>query len=383
MNKVKITPAKQQIDKLKSDIYALTALQQSKDKLQWAYKNSQLRFKTIFEKSAYGNKLINSNLEIIKVNNALVKLLGYSKRELLGSRIIDLAHPDFLAHWEKLQINLWTANKPSFSVDTCLIKKDKTILWCHVTSILLEDNGETLGYTILENISERKALEFSLKEANKRQLLLQQQLLEATIDSQEHERFQIAEDVHNNLAQLIFSAKIRLDQVDSVKPAKQLENKLAIEYAKDVLYDCIKECRRLSYNLMPSLLTQFGLQVAIEEMCKEVGETIDFTAHFSGLKKRLPKYLEVTIFRIAQELTTNIGKHANATKASIKLVVNKKNIMITVEDDGIGFCMLNIQEGCIGIRTIENKLHLLKGKMDIVSTPGTGTLVIVQLPASL
>jgi PAS domain S-box-containing protein len=381
MNKADTLHFEQKINHLQSDIAAITALQQEKNHLQLAFQNSQMLFKNIFEQSAYGNKLIDSSLKIIRVNKALLKLLGYSKKELLGSHITDIAHPDFVKHWEKLQHHLWTANKPSFSVDTCLVKKDKSYVWCHVTSILLKDNGETLGYTILENISERKVLERNLKEANNRELLLQQQLLEATIDAQENERLHIAEEVHNGLAQLLYGVKLGLDKINLENPEQQKENHLAFENAKNLLFDSIKECRRISYNLRPSVLEQFGLKAAIEDMCKQVSGTINFRFHLAGFHQRLPKLLEVAIYRIAQELTSNVIKHARATKASIKLILDKENIIITVEDNGIGFNILNIKDDCIGIRSIESRLHLLNGKINILSVPGAGTAITIHFPS--
>jgi PAS domain S-box-containing protein len=382
MNKAQPLPLDQEINRLKAENAALTDLQLDKDRFQQDYENSQIRFKTVFEQSAHGNKLINADLEIIKVNKALTKLLGYSKKELLGTRITDIAHPDFVKHWEKLQHKLWTANKPFFCVDTCLVKKDKTPIWCHVTSILLKDNGETLGYTILENISERKASEQNLKEANRRELLLQKQLLEATINAQETERLHVAEDVHNSLAQSLYAVKLRLSRIDFETPEKKSENALAVENANDVLSDCIKECRRISYSLMPSVLERFGLEAAIEDICKRHNGTINFKSHCLGFQQRLLKLLEVAIYRIAEELAANVVKHAAATNASIKLSFKKPDIFITVEDNGVGLNMLDLKDSNIGIRSIENKIHLLNGKMDIQSTPGGGTIISIQFSTS-
>lgn len=70
--------------------------------------------------------------------------------------ITDFSHPDFVAHWKDLQRQLWTTSMSFFGFDTCLIKKDGATVWMHVTTILIEDNGERLGYTIIEDISERK-----------------------------------------------------------------------------------------------------------------------------------------------------------------------------------------------------------------------------------
>jgi two-component system sensor histidine kinase VicK len=122
-------------------------------------KQSSLRFQTIFENSKFGNKIITPDLEIISVNKALTMILGYSKEELIGTRILDYTLPEFVNTWRELQENLWKKQLPYFGIEPCLVRKDGSTLWCSVTSILFDDNGKTLGYTILEDITERKSLE--------------------------------------------------------------------------------------------------------------------------------------------------------------------------------------------------------------------------------
>jgi PAS domain S-box-containing protein len=380
MNKVDTQRLEEENNRLKSDIIALNAVINKKDRLQRDYDVSQISYEKIFEQSALGNKFINANLEIIKVNKALVKLLGYSKKELLGSRITDLAHPDFVEHWEKLQHTLWIANKRSFSIDTCLIKKDKTTIWCHVTSIPFKDNGETLGYTIIEDISTRKASEDKLKQANNYELLFRQGLLEATIHAHEKERLYFSEEVHNNLAQLLYGIKLSLDQVDLQGPDRKAQSETAFKKAKEVLSKCIEESRRISYELMPPALETFGLKPAIEDMCEQVKGSIDLKYHINGLHGRLPRHLEIATYRIVQELTANVLKHAVASKASINLSFKKEAITIWVEDNGIGFDMLKVKDGSTRIRSIDNKLHLLNGRSDILARPGGGTIISVHFP---
>ena len=125
---------------------------------------SQERFKTVFEKSELGNKIIGEDLAILEVNEALVNLLGFSSpKDLINRKVIEFAHPDYIKHWHKLQEALWQEKISTFALDTCLIKKDGTVIWCHVNSILFEDAGKTFGYTILENINDRKMLELKAK----------------------------------------------------------------------------------------------------------------------------------------------------------------------------------------------------------------------------
>ncbi|WP_069658829.1 PAS domain-containing sensor histidine kinase [Arcticibacter eurypsychrophilus] len=265
-------------------------MMQKKDHLDLQNKNSHLRFKTIFEQTSLGNKFINSDLKIIKVNKALIRLLGYSEKELVGTRITDIVLPEFVENWKKLQRELWLNKKPSFSIDTCIIKKDRSIVWCHITSILLTDRGETLGYTILEDISERKALENELKDVANRELLFQRQLLEATINTQEKERSRIASDLHNGLGQLLYGIKFSLDQVKFENSEQQMESVLAIKRAKELISVCINDTRRISHDLMPTILDDFGLKQAIQDICQNIDETInincrDYIVDFQYMSK--------------------------------------------------------------------------------------------------
>jgi PAS domain S-box-containing protein len=144
-----------EIQELKSDRNSVRISHQE----QADYQESQVRFRTIFETSKLGNKVISSDLKIQQVNTAMVELLGYDKKEdILGTRILDYAPAEFHEHWILLQKKLWKTNMPSFTLETCLKKKDGSIIWCQVNSILFKDKGETLGYTIIEDITEQHNL---------------------------------------------------------------------------------------------------------------------------------------------------------------------------------------------------------------------------------
>jgi two-component system sensor histidine kinase VicK len=128
------------------------------------YHESQVRFRTVFDSSPFGQKIISSDLIIRQVNPAVLAMLGCaSQDEVVGHQIMEFAHPDHRNDWRYLQQRLWHHNLPSFSLETCLVRRDGSSFWCQVTSIRFPDNGEELGFTQLEDISERKALELSLK----------------------------------------------------------------------------------------------------------------------------------------------------------------------------------------------------------------------------
>lgn len=148
------------IKQLEAEVLECEKLVERNRLLEDKHTRSQLKFKTIFERSQLGNKILGEDLSILEVNDAFINLLGYdNKADIINRKVIEFAHPDFIAHWKELQVALWQKRIPTFSLDTCLIKKDGSVIWCHVTSIIFEDEGHMLGYTILENINERKMLE--------------------------------------------------------------------------------------------------------------------------------------------------------------------------------------------------------------------------------
>lgn len=120
---------------------------------------SHIRFRTIFESSKLGNKIITPDLRIIDVNPALLSLLGYDrKEEIIGTRILDYSPKEHHQHWKLLQENLWNKTSPSFALETCLRRKNGSLIWCNVNSILFEDNNQTLGFTIIENITVKREI---------------------------------------------------------------------------------------------------------------------------------------------------------------------------------------------------------------------------------
>ena len=128
------------------------------------YEQSQVRFRTVFENAPLGQKIITSDLTIRQANPAVAAMLGCkSVADLVGRKILEFSHPDFRADWQELQNRLWEHKTPAFTLETCMVRADGSSFWCRVHSVLFPDEDGELGYTILEDISDRKALEAKLK----------------------------------------------------------------------------------------------------------------------------------------------------------------------------------------------------------------------------
>ncbi len=142
---------------LKTAQLPITTNNYKQEKTRVKSQESQGRYLGVFENSLLGNKIIASDLKILQVNQSMVELLGFgTKQDLIGKVIIDFSHPDFKEDWQLLQQKLWNLKLPSFSLETCLIRRDGSIIWVNVTSILFMEDGEPLGYTLIENIQARK-----------------------------------------------------------------------------------------------------------------------------------------------------------------------------------------------------------------------------------
>ncbi|TGE23039.1 PAS domain-containing sensor histidine kinase [Hymenobacter metallicola] len=130
------------------------------------YHASQVRFRTVFENSPFGQKIIGPDLVIRQANRMVLDMLGCTHLdEVVGHQIQEFAHPDYQADWRFLQERLWARKLPHFTLETCLVRTDGSSFWCQVTSMRFPDGeaGEELGFTQLEDIRDRKALELSLK----------------------------------------------------------------------------------------------------------------------------------------------------------------------------------------------------------------------------
>lgn len=119
------------------------------------------RFEAIFNLTSAASKIINSDLKILKVNEALTDLLGYSRDEIVGTEIMEYACDEDKPHWQALQKAMWEDGKPDFKLDACLGKKDGSLAWVHVTTVRFEDDGVAYAYTVLDDFTDWKSLQES------------------------------------------------------------------------------------------------------------------------------------------------------------------------------------------------------------------------------
>jgi two-component system NarL family sensor kinase len=207
-----------------------------------------------------------------------------------------------------------------------------------------------------------------------------QKIFWATLSAQEEERKRIAETLHNGLGQLLYGVKLSLGQLDLEKELLDMESLRKIKSdTLGLLTKAIQQSRSISHELTPVILEDFGLKEAIREICKEISPTYKTECYFEGFEHKLSRHVELAIYRMVQELVTNVVKHANATDIKINVEINSKVVHIRVTDNGIGFTG-DMERTGIGLTIIKNKLKLLDGSLKLAYDRDRGTKVNIVLP---
>lgn len=202
-------------------------------------------------------------------------------------------------------------------------------------------------------------------------------ILKITLQTQEEERKRISESLHNGLCQILYGVKLSLEQLTKKSDDPEMA-KFIRKNTDALLTEAIKETRRISHELSPSILESFGLQVAVKDICHQFDQALNIRCDFQESNIKVSKELELVIYRTIQELTTNIIKHAKATEASIEVFFSKDQVNINIQDNGQG--MKPGKEDGIGLKTIQSQINLLKGTFTISSPAGIGTLIKITIP---
>ena len=203
---------------------------------------------------------------------------------------------------------------------------------------------------------------------------------EAVLKGEEQERTRLAKDLHDGLGGLLSGVKFSLSNMKDnliITP----DNMAVFERSLDMIDTSIKELRRVAHNMMPEMLTKFGLDEALKEYCNTINATKLLTVKYQslGMEARLDKSTEIIVYRIIQELLNNILKHAAASEVFVQLIRENNRLNIVVEDNGKGFDTVFLEKnkgaGWINIRS---RVEYLKGQLDVHSEPGKGTFVNIE-----
>ncbi|MGI4874287.1 MAG: PAS domain-containing sensor histidine kinase [Janthinobacterium lividum] len=358
------------------------------------YHESQVRFRTVFENSPFGQKIIAADLIIRQANPAVLAMLGCaSLTEVVGHQIMEFAHPDHQADWRFLQQRLWHHKLPSFTLETRLVRTDGSTFWCQVTSMRFPDNGEELGFTQLEDISARKAQEQSLKQL---------------YDAQETILHLATHDLKEPIGHIQLLADLLKGQLD----AAQLTPDQAPDRAQYLTL--IRQACANAFKLLQDVLLLGALDAThLERRPTNVGALLtqrlaaqQLVAHDKGLTLHvaLPPQvvyanLNADFFgRVVDNLVSNALKFTPAGGyVTVELWEEAGRVLLTVLDTGIGIpealqadlfekFSKSARSGVggeastgLGLFITQQIVQLHRGKLWVESQEGAGTCFFVEL----
>lgn len=258
---------------------------------------------------------------------------------------------------------------------------------------VLNPQGETHELVMMgADLTKRKRAEQSIHQKMQAEIdkrINQQKYRSVLIlEGQEEERKRIAMEVHDGIGQMLTSLKFQVESIDMKKTEVASQKLKEID---SLIKQIIKEVRKVTFNLRPMVLGDYGLQAALNVFVNEMRKLINIAIEFHSENEivRLPKKVENNIFRIIQEAINNAIKYAEATRIDVVLKQDEENVIVEVRDNGKGFDTkvvdgrsVNFESGR-GFFNMYERSEYVNGKLDVITSPSNGTTVRLKVPTGV
>ncbi len=309
-------------------------------------------------------------------NPAALDLFGYSKQEFLSLKVEDIS-----AEKDKTRVSVEKVSRPDMpSMKVPLryfCRKDGSIFPGEISAGKFFSGGRQKIIGAVRDITERTRAEDKIRALTREQIKIQ-----------ENERNRIARYLHDHVAQDLSILKISFETLFDEPQKLSPEKKSKISEISRILQESISSVRDLSYDLRPAGMDQLGLVRTVYQLCQDFSEKNNVSVDFysAGIKDlKLDFDTAINLYRLIQEGLNNIKKHARADNVIIRLVASSPNIILRIEDDGKGFDVGNrlsnaLKEKRMGLSSMEERVSLLHGKMDIKSRTAKGTRIFIEIP---
>ncbi|MGZ2372003.1 HAMP domain-containing protein [Ancylomarina sp. YFZ004] len=313
-------------------------------------------------------------------NTATRNLLHYTKSELNGKHINQV-----LMGKENKLIDF---NSSTLCEQDCDCNKERVYISSSneripvlfSCSTLKNKAGDLVGVVyVARDIREQKEMNYQLDRIRKKHLI-------DINEAQEKERLRIARDIHDGLGVILTGISYYLDNNFPPDLKNNCELNQHINTIQDKIDEAINESKSIAHDLVPILLKDFGLAVAIENLTDELNKQYPGLFKFTkfNINARLDEKIENVLYRIVQETTNNILKHAHATETNIQLIKNEGFVSLIIVDNGVGFDYeAKIKETTnrgIGLISMRERIAAFDGLFSLSSEIGNGTEVLIEIP---
>lgn len=319
----------------------------------------------------------------IYVNDRFCEMLGYSRDEMVGQPVVHFLDEANQRIYEEQMSQRRKNARGSYEM-SWMTRDEEPIFTLVSSQPIVDDLGQFKGsFAIVTGINDRKRAEEALRRSESQLRHLNMQLLTA----QETERKRISRELHDELGQALTVMKLHMGFIR--KGLTKGQDGLREECDKGINYidEVIENVRRLSRDLSPTILEEFGLSAAIKGLITNFARRhgIEVTLEAMNIDPFVSGDSRTVVYRIVQEALTNIAKHAMARKVLVELTRVEKTLSISVQDDGQGFDIVetlskNPEERGLGLATMKAHAHILGGTLGVRTEQGSGTRLSLTIP---
>lgn len=203
-------------------------------------------------------------------------------------------------------------------------------------------------------------------------------LFQSSIDAMEDERRRVSRDLHDEIGAALSMLRLQVGQINLNKEYATENTEKIIVGSKQLIDSTIENVRRISNDMLPHGLDEFGLKYALETLCDKIENASDLVINldFNHLE-RLEIRLELALYRILQELLNNTLKHAHASEVNIKFKPDNHQLTIIYQDNGKGFDAETLTKRGLGLKNIESRVNMIHGELTYIPTVEKGVKVII------
>jgi PAS domain S-box-containing protein len=316
------------------------------------------------------------------------RIKGYKPSEIIGQHFSRFyPEQDIRAGKPDMELHI-AARDGRFEDEGWRIRKDGSKFWANVIITPIKDDREGLiGFSkVTRDSTDRMLAQRSLEESRQKLQESEQSLRDLSLhllQTQDEERRHIGREMHDSLGQYLSVLKLKLDSMSAANKSEEITE------CTNLLEECIKEVRTISYLLYPPMLEEMGLNSAIPWYLEGFSSRSGIKTTFQASEDfgRLSRAAELVLFRVLQESLTNVQRHSGSATAEILLSRTENAVTLRVTDQGKGLPAQIIEQGNqdwkgavgVGLRGMTERLRQLGGSLDISSNQ-SGTQVRASLP---
>lgn len=330
---------------------------------------SEHNYRLLFQKSPLPMWIYDPvSLKIIEVNDAAIKHYGYSRKEFYGMTLLDIRPKEDRKEFLDT-VKIHVENNITETTEWRHIKKDKEIIDVRITGSSINYFGNHYRLVLVNDITEQKKAE--------------EMVLASLVEGENKERARIAQELHDGLGQYLAAANMNLNSVKDESDALSERKQEQLENGLNLLQYAVTETAQISRNLLPRVVDDYGLALAIKSLVESYkgtsGMEIKYYHNVGDLE--LGRELQFNLYRISQEGLSNAVKYSKASEINIQLIRDQLDLILSIDDNGRGFDVNSedFKPG-LGLQTIKTRAGALGGTFEFDSKLDRGTFLSVVVP---